>query len=1107
MTNPTARPEISARLLAALLGQPMPTDQQAAVIEAPPGPLLIVAGAGAGKTATMASRVVWLVANGYCHPDEVLGLTFTRKAAQQLGKRIRDRLAQLAGSPKLAQVDPTGRLAEVLANAAPTTATYDSYAGSLVSEYGLLLPVEPGARIIGDSEQFVIASEVVENYTGALETTYKVDTVIDYLLRLEAELATQQADPQEVAAEAEAFVRLVQELPRGKRQKETINKKLVGWMDTQQLRAALLELVEQLHAEYDERQVSTFHAQMQQAARLASEHSAVGEAQRRKFRVVMLDEYQDTSHAQRVLLRSLFGQGVDPELTVNAVGDPMQAIYSWRGATSNNLSAFVQDFSVDGVEPAPKAELTTSFRNPKSVLAVANDVSAAVLGPAGSANRTVAALEPFGENAGEVEFSWFETAAEERAAIADHLAEAYRKDKEAGERFTAAVLVRANAAAVPIYAELAARGVPAEIVSSSGLIDIPEVADLIAVATMLARPADNAAALRVLTSPMVGLSLADVKALGARARTLAERAQPGAAPADENPAGSAEDDARARLLAEIAQATPVDTDQLTGLADAVADPGEGEGLSSEGLTRIRRLNATLRQLRTSSLHKALPELFADIELAMGLRTEVLAEADPNADGAPGVVHLDKFFDEVAAFGAVPGATLGQFLDFLQVARDRERGLAPGEVTVRADRVQILTVHKAKGLEWRHVAVAHVMARGWEGKAETFLTNVFKLPPGVGGDPDAAEDFTAGAAEDRREFEQLAGEYNEAEKAQQNEEAARLFYVAVTRAEAGLWVSGASFTDTAQSQGKPFEPFAQLKNRFPDAVGYWFVPEDKAADGATDIPDAAAGGDAEEPNDVLFPAVVPRPGARAAASEIGSLVAAGELPGLADDELSYQWEADVTALVEEQRALDAPVVEVVLGGRLTASDLVNLKRDPIAFARWLRRPVPFKPNSYAKRGTAFHAWLEDRFAGASLLDEDQLPGLGEEEVDPARLSELKEKFLESEWAERTPMFVELPFEVLIGGRVVGGRMDAVFFDEANDEWLIVDWKTGAPPKGAELRAAAIQLAVYRVAFLELLRVKGKEPKPVRAVFHYVGHNFTLEPKDLAGYAELSAILEF
>ncbi|MBF6150584.1 UvrD-helicase domain-containing protein, partial [Nocardia nova] len=89
---------VTPHQLAQALGLPPPTAEQAAVIAAPPGPTLVVAGAGAGKTETMAARVVWMVANGLVLPDEVLGLTFTRKAAQQLTARIRTRLARLAGA-------------------------------------------------------------------------------------------------------------------------------------------------------------------------------------------------------------------------------------------------------------------------------------------------------------------------------------------------------------------------------------------------------------------------------------------------------------------------------------------------------------------------------------------------------------------------------------------------------------------------------------------------------------------------------------------------------------------------------------------------------------------------------------------------------------------------------------------------------------------------------------------------------------------------------------------------------------------------------------------------------------------------------------------------
>ena len=114
----------------------------------------------------------------------------------------------------------------------------------------------------------------------------------------------------------------------------------------------------------------TFDQQMSIAAELVTKHPRVGEEQRQRFRVVMLDEYQDTGQAQRVLLRSLFGEGKDPGLAVTAVGDPMQSIYMFRGATASNLEKFRADFA-----PAEKLELTTSWRNPSLVLNLANVVS------------------------------------------------------------------------------------------------------------------------------------------------------------------------------------------------------------------------------------------------------------------------------------------------------------------------------------------------------------------------------------------------------------------------------------------------------------------------------------------------------------------------------------------------------------------------------------------------------------------------------------------------------------------------------------------------------------------------------------------------------------
>jgi len=151
----------SAVGLAEALGLPPPTDEQRAVIEADPlRPVLVVAGAGSGKTETMASRVVWLVANGHVEPDQVLGLTFTRKAATELAERIGRRLRRLTNAgiwtPKPLDEDGAEPLGGI-----PVVSTYHSYAGRLVREHALRLGYEPESRLLSEAAAWQYAYEVV----------------------------------------------------------------------------------------------------------------------------------------------------------------------------------------------------------------------------------------------------------------------------------------------------------------------------------------------------------------------------------------------------------------------------------------------------------------------------------------------------------------------------------------------------------------------------------------------------------------------------------------------------------------------------------------------------------------------------------------------------------------------------------------------------------------------------------------------------------------------------------------------------------------------------------------------------------------------------------
>jgi len=310
--------------LAAALGLPEPTDEQVAVISAEPGPLVVVAGAGAGKTETMAARVVWLVANGYADPGQVLGLTFTRKAAGQLLRRVRSRLARLSG---YLGTETTG------ASGTPVVSTYHAFAGSLLREFGLLLPVEPDARLLSETEMWQLAFDVVSRYPHPLPIDKSPAAVTAMVRALADELAEHLIDTSQLRDTHVELERLVHSLPAGPRQRGSgPNRALLDMLDTQTRRSVLVPLIDALGARMRAEKVMDFGSQMSAAARLASAHPQVGEQLRARYRVVLLDEYQDTGHSQRIALSALFGGGRDDGLALTAVGDPIQSIYGWRGA-------------------------------------------------------------------------------------------------------------------------------------------------------------------------------------------------------------------------------------------------------------------------------------------------------------------------------------------------------------------------------------------------------------------------------------------------------------------------------------------------------------------------------------------------------------------------------------------------------------------------------------------------------------------------------------------------------------------------------------------------------------------------------------------------------
>ena len=1116
MTGPRS-PEDVARLL----GLPEPTPEQAAVIAAPAEPLAVIAGAGSGKSETMAARLVWLVANGMARPDRVLGLTFTRKAAAELADRVRSRLDRLRRSRLAPAQQPEDPAADTPAGGPfggdPVISTYHAYAGRLVGDHALREGLEPSMRLIAPAESWQLAARIVAAYDGPMgDIGWGPPTVTAAVLALAGELSEHLCDPDGVRSVGEWLQ--VRQAALGGKLPAYVRK----MQDSQRAREQLLPLVARYTAAKAAREVLDHGDQMALAARIASRHPQVGLAERGRYNVVLLDEYQDTSHAQLVLLRALFGGGHP----VTAVGDPCQSIYGWRGASAGNLRRFAQDFPVlprpyrPGVagRPAPVKLLSTSFRNAGRVLQAAAVLQEQLRAEAPDVPRLVAAPDRAGR--GQVTCALLDTIAAEADWAAAHIAgllalppgtapdgQPWPDGRDAPVRPSdIAVLCRKRSQFPALRRALEARGMPVEVVGLGGLLTVPEVQDIVATLRVLDDAAASDALVRLLTGPRWRIGPRDLVALGRRARALArsDRSRQPEAPSDP---GTPAEDALAEALTDL-------TAEAGSLVEALDDLGDPAAYSPAGHARFRALGGELRALR-GQLSRPLPDLIGEVERTLGLDIEVASR--PGAEPLSARADLDAFTDAADAFaGSREEPTLGAFLAYLSAAETEEFGLETGRVG-ETDSVKLATVHTSKGLQWAAVLVPGLAAgeRSQVFPARPRLStrwtdNPRLLPFGLRGDATdlpVLRDLDAGSVDT---FTQRCADRDLAEER-------RLMYVAATRAAFWLGCSGFWWGDGASRLGpSPF--LTEVRAACEAGAGHvaaWAPPPE---------PDAENPALAEPPA-AQWPAT-PAGQRYEAAREAAAMVTAelhdGHVPGgarrhdaglaaldPADRELVAAWRRDADLLLtERERRRAEGGLRVTLPGHLSVSALVTLARDPAELARQVRRPMPRPPAPYARRGTAFHRWLEERFGQQRLIDAEDLFGAGDD-LDAATgmdadLAGLRERFEASRWGGRWPREVEVPFETLIGDRLVRGRIDAVFGDAGDGTFDVVDWKTGQPPaSAAERHAVAVQLAAYRLAWAALAGVPVQQ---VRAAFHYVRHDRTVRPADLLDEAGLAALIE-
>ena len=428
-----------------------PSPEQVKIIEYPLDPLRVDAGAGTGKTTTMALRLAHLLDTGQV--QAALGITFTNKASQEL----RDRIDAMRSSRQLGAVE---------------VSTYHGFAHGLLTEFGAFVGVERTTRLITPGFVRQLLREALATGTYSTLDLTVPGSRVEELAALSGQLADNLATPAEVDPGPEEV---------GERRRELLE--AIGRYQQLKRRLGVVDYGDLIGL----------------AHRLVLEQPSIAAQIRDRYQVVLLDEYQDTNPAQRELLRLTFGDGYP----VTAVGDADQTIYEWRGASLENFAAFPDHFPTGDGSPAETLPLTLNRRSDRLILSTANQIADRIDRRAG--DYDLVPLDEAGE--GEVGCGWFRTATDEADWIAAEVLEAVA----AGTAWRdIAVIFRKNAQIPLVRNVLAAAGIPLQVVSLGGLLHVPEVTDLWTWLRLLNDPTDGPAFLRVVLGSHFQLGLGDL---------------------------------------------------------------------------------------------------------------------------------------------------------------------------------------------------------------------------------------------------------------------------------------------------------------------------------------------------------------------------------------------------------------------------------------------------------------------------------------------------------------------------------------------------------------------------------------------------------------------
>ncbi len=614
MVSDTARLSVSEPLLDEL------THAQRDAVTHEGGPLLIIAGAGTGKTTVITRRIAWLLATKRARPEEILALTFTEKAAAEMEERV-DLLVPYG------YVDVAIR-------------TFHAFGDQLLREHALKIGRSPSFRVLSSAEQIVFLRQhlfdlSLEVLRPLHDPTRFLEALATVFSRAKDEVAspeTYRAYARQLAEEAAAAPDDAALAAAGRRHGEVANSY-----------AAYQRLLQQADA-------VDFGDQVLLAVQLLEQHPEVRAALKTRFRYILIDEFQDTNYAQFYLLQLL----ADPAMNVTVVADDDQSIYKWRGAAISNVLKFL-----DHYRQVRTVVLTENFRSSQPILDCAyrlirfNDPDRLEV-KQGIEKKLVAKANLTNE---EPHLRVFDTVSSE----ADWVARTIREmlDADARRPQDVAILVRSNREADLFLRALNVAGVPWRFSGASGLFARSEAKLLVSCLKTLADPEDSLSWYHVASSPLYRCPMQDLTSLLAHADRHNQSVR--------------------TILLQL--------DQQAELGSKLSEAGK------EALQQlVTDVHTLLEQSRSASCGQLLYRWLA----ARGCLAQLSREE--RLEDSAALQTIARFFDQLRHIEELVGSALPEVMRHLELFQ--AMGNEPlDDDDAWADRVSVLTIHKAKGLEF------------------------------------------------------------------------------------------------------------------------------------------------------------------------------------------------------------------------------------------------------------------------------------------------------------------------------------------------------------------------------------------------------------------------